>query len=334
MATAKRLPSGNWRVRVFDSKTKKYLSFTASTKRQAEMDALLFTKRSAEPIKLQEAMERYIDMKEGVLSPSTVLGYRKLLRTAYGGILHLRLDRITEEDLQTAISDYAQTHSPKSTRNMSGLMSAVLKAYAPGLSFRPTLPQKKKTGISIPSSADINRLLAACAGKQLETALRLAAMLGLRRSEISALQWSDLDEKRKTISINKAMVLTDDGTWHIKPPKSAAGQRVLAVPAPLLEHLLSLERYGDSIVNLHPNAISGRYNRLRQKLGMSWRFHDLRHYYASLMLALGVPDKYAMQRMGHETDTMLKSVYQHLMDDKSAEIDNSIEAKLSALFDA
>lgn len=50
------------------------------------------------------------------------------------------------------------------------------------------------------------------------------------------------------------------------------------------------------------------------------------------MLAIGVPDKYAMQRMGHETDNMLKTVDQHLMDDKDQEVDRSINEKLNTLF--
>ena len=56
-----------------------------------------------------------------------------------------------------------------------------------------------------------------------------------------------------------------------------------------------------------------------------FRFHDLRHYNASVMLALNIPNKYAAERMGHADDTMLKKVYQHLMEDKNKDIDDSIE---------
>lgn len=64
---------------------------------------------------------------------------------------------------------------------------------------------------------------------------------------------------------------------------------------------------------------------------MKIRFHDLRHYYASLMLSLGVPDKYAMARMGHATPNMLKNVYQHIMDDKDKEVSLAINQYFESL---
>lgn len=56
------------------------------------------------------------------------------------------------------------------------------------------------------------------------------------------------------------------------------------------------------------------------------------NFSVSLMLALGVPDKYAMQRLGHATPNMLKTVYQYIMDDKSREVDASISQHLNQLF--
>ena len=51
------------------------------------------------------------------------------------------------------------------------------------------------------------------------------------------------------------------------------------------------------------------------------RFHDLRHYQASILHALGVPDAYIMQRGGWKTDSTLKRVYRHAMRDKQSEFD-------------
>lgn len=72
--------------------------------------------------------------------------------------------------------------------------------------------------------------------------------------------------------------------------------------------------------------------KLRNKHGLTVRFHDLRHYCASLMLALGVPDLYAMERMGHSPTHMLKSVYQHTMKDKQDEVAISINAAVEERF--
>lgn len=65
MAKAKKLPSGNWRVQVYDSNTKKYKSFTAKTKKEAEYKAAEYSlnshkDNSYENITLKEAYKRYI----------------------------------------------------------------------------------------------------------------------------------------------------------------------------------------------------------------------------------------------------------------------------------
>lgn len=57
----------------------------------------------------------------------------------------------------------------------------------------------------------------------------------------------------------------------------------------------------------------------------------IRHYNASIMLALNIPDKYAMERMGYSTPATLKKVYQHTMRDKQ-EVTNTINQKMNALF--
>ena len=62
------------------------------------------------------------------------------------------------------------------------------------------------------------------------------------------------------------------------------------------------------------------------------RFHDLRHFSASESLALGVPDKYSMRRMGHKTDNMLKNVYQHTMQEKEDAFSDQIDSKMRDIF--
>ena len=73
--------------------------------------------------------------------------------------------------------------------------------------------------------------------------------------------------------------------------------------------------------------------RLRDELGLKQiNFKSLRHYYASMMLMNNVPDKYAMKRMGHATDNMLKNVYQHIIDKKDVEVTETINNYLAQTF--
>lgn len=79
-------------------------------------------------------------------------------------------------------------------------------------------------------------------------------------------------------------------------------------------------------------SISKEFIDTRNALGLKCRFHDLRHYNASIMLALNVPDKYAMERMGYSTPATLKKVYQHTMTGKRAEVNDMINGHMAAAF--
>ena len=82
MASARKLPSGNWRVLVYTGKgangKRQYESFTASTKKQAEYLAAEFVakrKYAVESMTVGEAIDRYIESKDAVLSPTTIAEY-------------------------------------------------------------------------------------------------------------------------------------------------------------------------------------------------------------------------------------------------------------------
>jgi len=96
------------------------------------------------------------------------------------------------------------------------------------------------------------------------------------------------------------------------------------MPHILITYLDSLSKDKDTLISIKPNSITYRFGSLVKSLGIRCRFHDLRHYNASVMLALGVPDKYAMKRLGHATPNMLKTVYQHVMSTKQEEITTTI----------
>ena len=85
MATAKKLPSGSWRVQVYAGKDAsgkpQYRSFTRPTKKEAEYEAMTWQlhykeiSRDSTSMTLAEATDKYIASKDGILSPSTIRGY-------------------------------------------------------------------------------------------------------------------------------------------------------------------------------------------------------------------------------------------------------------------
>lgn len=329
MATARKLPSGNWRVMVYDGKDAEgkrvYRSFTGPTKKAAELAAAEYAngrqaKTTATSLTLAQAYAQYIESKQNVISPATVREYKRSAAHDLQILMPLRVCDITQEAVQRAINAEALTHSPKTVRNMHGLLSAVLAVYAPQLQLRTTMPQRKPKSLYIPSSEDIHKLMDSIAGTELEKAVMLAAFGSLRRSEIAALTSDDIQGNQ--ITVNKAMVQDQSKQWVIKPPKTEAGNRTIELPDFVIQRISGCE---GRIVKLQPGTITNRFALMLDKCGLPhFRFHDLRHYQASILHAMGVPDKYIIQRGGWKTDSTLKNVYQHALDEKRAEVERSI----------
>lgn len=150
MATARKLPSGKWRVLQYaglDTNGKRqYQSFTAGTKKDAEfMAAEHFAKNKTNPkdMTVSEAITKYINSKSNVLSPTTVSSYRGIARNNFQGIMQIKLKALTSEDIQAEINNMAKTLSAKTISSAYGLLSTTLKTYHPSLIPNVTLPQKQ-----------------------------------------------------------------------------------------------------------------------------------------------------------------------------------------------
>lgn len=329
MAKAKKLPSGSWSVNQFigmdQNGKRRYKRFTAPTKREAEYLAAEYTAKKKAPVstdmKLTEAYSKYIQIKRNTISPTTVREYEHAAGRDFPELMPLRLSQITQERIQSAVNIMAASHSPKSVRNAHGLLSAVLRMYAPDIRLNTRLPQPKRSGIHVPLEAEITALLRSIEGTELEKAVMLAAFGSLRRSECCALTRSDIDGD--TITVSKAMVWTEDHCWTIKQPKSDAGYRVIKLPPFVIKKITAGE--SERVVNLVPTTVTNYFAKALRKAGIEhFRFHDLRHYQASILHAIGIPDKYIMERGGWKTDSTLKNIYQHAMSDKRKEVEEDI----------
>lgn len=333
-----KLPSGNWRSVAILGRTPEgkqiRRSFTDASKRTAwqracECEALHRDTRVTEDNQLTvgDAIDKLIELKAPVLSPSTIMGYKGIRRSFLQGIVHLRLCDLTSSIVQQEISREALTKSPKTVRNAYALLSSVLRQFHPTLHLDVRLPQKTKEEIQIPSLKHIETVIAAADERgdhELALAIILSAQLGLRRSEMCALTFADL--QNGSVNVNKALVMDADHVWQIKPPKSAAGYRSVPFTAQVASRLKDLcGAPGDRLMQSNPNAITHRFERLQKTLGLqNYRFHDLRHYNASVMISLGIPTMYITRRLGHSSDEMVKRVYGHIIADKQEDVNRQM----------
>ena len=74
----------------------------------------------------------------------------------------------------------------------------------------------------------------------------------------------------------------------------------------------------DFILGVYPSTITSDFINLRNRLGLKCKYHDLRHFSASILHAIGVPDQYIQERHGWASDRVMKDVYRNTLSDKSA----------------
>lgn len=324
-----KLPSGSYRIRkMYKGKTYTIVTDYKPTQKEAmqlmaaELDKVT---PSAPHMTFKASADKYIEVKTNVLSPSSINGYKSVLRNLSAEFKALNINDIAAMDIQKEINDYSANRSPKTVRNAHGFISAVLGMFRPELNISTTLPQRRRNDSYIPSDDDVKRILERAKGTLYEIPLILATF-GLRRSEICALTLEDLNGN--ILTINKALVTNDSGEFIIKTTKTIDGTRKIYLP----DYVVDLIRKNGKIYDKSPGQIYENLCKYQNELGIPhFKLHALRHYYASMSHSLGIPDSYIMQAGGWKSDNTLKSVYRHAMDDKKEEMQKFAAQYISEL---
>jgi integrase len=182
------------------------------------------------------------------------------------------------------------------------------------------------------SREQIRFLMAAAKGTPLDVPIAVAALTGLRRGELLALQWKHVDLDKATLFVAASLEHSRaaSGRIRFKGPKSKTSRRVIPL-APecvmlLRSHKAAQEEEGELAGDAYadndlvfpspdgspwpPNTFTAQFSQLAKSVGMrGFRFHDLRHAFASLTLADGVSIKEVQTLLGHSSPVVTLSVY-------------------------
>lgn len=333
MATAKKLPSGSWRCQVY-SHTEKilqpdgtykdkriYKSFTCDDpspkgKRKCEAEASTWAvtkerNKKNNSLTFDQALSAYIQSREKVCSPRTIMDYECTKRNYLKSLMPIDIEAITQADIQEAINVEAAKLSPKTVKNIHGLISAVFRVYRPNFALKTTLPKEEVKDVYIPSEDEIRKIIKATESTDMELPILLAAFGPMRRGEISALHSDSITGN--IVYVKENMVKTKDNNWIIKAPKSKNGYRYIEFPDFVANKWQGLE---GRFIDLNPNQITDKFAKILKIEGIPhFKFHALRHYSASIQHALGIPDAYIIERGGWDPRTLNK-VYKHTLDEK------------------
>lgn len=355
MAKAKRLESGNWRTQAYShtdivdgEKIRRYESFTAETKAESEYLAAEFSlkkskgKRKSE-LTVGQAVDDYIKSKDGILSKTTIAGYRKIRRNNLQALMNMKIKDVDRSTIQEEVNKETKIKSEKTGRPLSaktignahGLVYSALEMCAPDITVKTTLPKKKRNVSELPTPQEVFNLIK---GTDIELPCLLAMWLSYSMSEIRGIKVSAI--KNGHITISRVVVDVEGVPTEQDRTKEYARTRKSAIPPYLMELIEKNENYikhkGEGtdgyLITRTGKNIYDRFVLLQRKAGFPHtRFHDLRAISASVMLQLNIPNKYAQERGGWITDHTLKEVYQKTFSDERKKVDARVDEYFSQI---
>ena len=319
----RKLASGKWFIQL--RLGGKSIPVTASTKKECTRSAELIKaeyrtgkKDTPPPAKivptLRDAMTAYIDNKRNILSPSTLRGYNSILNTRYQDVIDKAIDKI---DWQAMVNADAEKRKGKTVKNGWRFTCSVLREAG----FTPpkvALPQIVQDEHPYLEPSQIKPFVTAIK----DDPCRIPALLGLhslRRSEMLALTWDDIDLKDGLIFVRGSAVFDSDNHLVQKTTnKNTSSRRVIPIMIPdLLDALKSVDasqRTGP-VVTVNPNTIYAQVNRICRKNGFpEIGVHGLRHSFASLAFSsdVGMTEREVMEIGGWADSQTVHKIYEHL----------------------
>lgn len=194
-------------------------------------------------------------------------------------------------------------------------------------------PRAVRKEMSYWEQGDIQTFLDLARGTPYHCLFLLALYTGMRRSELLALRWTDIDFIYSQISVSRSLHQLRDKSFVYRQPKSDKSRRTIALP-PSAALALNHERQkrnhlaaisgeplkGDALVFSHangepllPGTVSQAWRRLVERSGLRrLRLHDARHTHATIMLKGGVHPKIVQERLGHSSIELTLDTYSHV----------------------
>src|SRR6266498_4487873 len=306
----------------------------------------------------------WLDTVREEVSPKTHERYAEIVKNFLNPALgNLPLTKLAPIHIQKAYNDWATGGrrdgkvgglSPRTRRHIHRILRSALTraveqqvlARNPADAFKKRLPAIEQRGMTTLTADQSACLLAAIAHTRIYWPVLLALATGMRRGEILALRWKNVDLERGTVRVVESLEQTKLGI-RFKAPKNDR-HRAITLPAYAVEELRGLKRQqaeellalgirqsGETLAcgradgePLQPQSLTHQYTRLigRVKDLPRVRFHDLRHSHATQLLKDGVHPKIAQERLGHASIATTLDLYSHVTESMQMDAAQRLDA--------
>ena len=299
------------------------------------------------PKRVSEWLDEWVDMYLPNIAETTKIGYKtkikNYIKPALGDIY---LQSLRAEHVQKMVNDMiARDLSPKNIRDTYNNINAAMKkaVILRMVPFNPCegveLPKLKRYKAKVYDIKMIHHLLDVAKDTDMYLPILLCVTVGLRRGELLALRWDNIDFKNSILQVRSNMV-RGEKDFVIKAPKTEAGIRDIRLGDEVMAVLREeRKRYlEDALVQgigfqnlnfvirqsdgspIRPDSMSQKWRRfLDDKKLPSIRFHDLRHSNATALIQAGVNPRVVQQRLGHSDVNITLNTYTHVLPEMDME---------------
>lgn len=289
------------------------------------------------------------DVHKYAVRPRTYERYESIIRVHLGpGIGHHQLQKLTPQHLQRFYTQKLEAGlSPTTVASFHKMLHLALEKavrwnlVSCNVCDAVDPPRIRHYEIQPLNREQIQQFLAAVAGHRLEALFVLAVATGMRKGELMALKWQDINFSTKTLQVRRilthvpAKLRGGKGGYEEAEPKTERSRRNIAIAPFALEKLKQhrvqqleaklkagpLWKENDLVFcslvggHLHTSRdVYVQFKKLLKRAGLpNIRFHDLRHSAATVLLDLGIHPKVVQEMLGHSQIGMTMDIYSHVL---------------------
>src|SRR5712692_1950474 len=306
----------------------------------------------------QQTMKTYLEKwVEQVIKLTRKPNTYKAFRSAVNAHLipalgYMKLQQLKVKHLQAFFAERQERLKPGTLRVIqSALNSALDNAVKLGLVARNVaklvdLPHVERYEGQVLTEEQAQRLLEVARGSCLDVLLLVALTTGMRRGELLALHWNDLDDTKGMLQVRRNVSRMPGIGLVEREQKTKAGRRKIALPDVVLvalrEHekaqqqtrekagerwqedgLIFSNKYGRFS---HPDHMLYQFKKLLKDAGLPVvRFHDLRHSVATILLVAKIDLKVVSELLGHSSIAVTADIYGHVLPEMQREVINKMD---------
>lgn len=274
------------------------------------------------PLLMKTLIDEWWEKKEPEISPNTVPGFKTAKNRIYDKFGETPVKDLSPQMILAWLDSFKRKqYSQKVISNSKSVLKqimdeALIRGEIPhnpcvGLPIVKGLPKKQREPAA---DDDITKIDQFKDDGIIGRMFYLMLYTGLRRGEATALQQKHLDRKANTITVEQSCAWDNSSRPVLKQPKTAAGKRIVHVPAFVLEAIPEGKPNDYVFFPELPlrKTMETAINQYREKTGITCTPHQLRHRYASMLHSAGINVKDAQYLLGHSDITMTQNIYTHL----------------------